>query len=88
VPSGPTLGASPRACRRRAGLVGLFFGLRASSSAVFSAVAGELSARRSLQQAGRAGLGATLGLALGLAAKVALAGSMLAVFAFDRFVWG
>jgi len=83
-------GASPRAIAGAAlgGLVGLFFGLPGLVVGPFAgAVAGELSARRSLQQAGRAGLGATLGLALGLAAKVALAGSMLAVFAFDRFVW-
>ena len=83
-------GASPRAIAGAAvgGLVGIFFGLPGLVVGPFlGAVAGELSTRRSLQQAGRAGIGATLGLAIGLAAKITLAVSMLAVFAFDRFVW-
>lgn len=83
-------GASPRAIAGAAvgGVVGLFFGLPGLVVGPFlGAVAGELSARRSLEQAGRAGIGATLGLAIGLAAKIALAVAMLAVFAFDRFVW-
>ena len=50
------------------------------------AVVGELSARRSLEEAGRAGLGATIGLALGAAAKLALGFSMLGIFAVVRFL--
>jgi hypothetical protein len=83
-------GASPRAVAGAAigGLVGLFFGLPGLVLGPFAgAVAGELSAARDLRQAGRAGVGATLGLALGVAAKLALATTMLGVFAFDRFVW-
>ena len=69
-------------------LLGLFFGLPGILLGPFAgAVAGELLTRRSARAAGRAGVGATLGLALGLAAKLALGVSMLAVFAFDRFVW-
>ena len=83
-------GASPRAALGAAlgGLVGLFFGLPGLVVGPFlGAVAGELTARRSLGEAGRAGVGATLGLAVGLAARIALGFSMLAVFAFDRFGW-
>ena len=50
------------------------------------AVLGELSARRSLGQAGVAGIGATLGLVLGIAVKLALAGAMVGVYLFARFV--
>jgi hypothetical protein len=46
---------------------------------------GELSDRRGPRDAARAGLGATLGLALGAAAKLALAFSMLGIFAYYRF---
>jgi len=83
-------GASPRAALGAAlgGLIGIFFGLPGLVVGPFlGAVAGELTARRSLGEAGRAGVGATIGLAVGLAARMALAFSMLAVFAFDRFVW-
>jgi hypothetical protein len=83
-------GASGRAVAGAAigSLIGLFFGLPGLVVGPFlGAVAGELSAARDLRQAGRAGVGATLGLALGLAAKLALGVSMLAVFAFDRFMW-
>src|SRR5262245_24093846 len=79
-------GASPRAVMGAAlgGLVGIFFGLPGIVVGPFlGAVAGELTARRSLGEAGRAGIGATLGLAIGLAARIALGISMLAVFAFD-----
>jgi uncharacterized protein YqgC (DUF456 family) len=80
-------GASPRAALGAAvgGLVGLFFGLPGLLVGPFlGAVAGELTARRSLGDAGRAGIGATLGLAIGLAARLALGVSMLAIFAFQR----
>jgi uncharacterized protein YqgC (DUF456 family) len=50
------------------------------------AVLGELSAQRNLQDAGRAGIGATLGLVLGVAAKLALGFAMVGVFLVARFV--
>jgi uncharacterized protein YqgC (DUF456 family) len=83
-------GASPRAALGAAlgGLVGIFFGLPGLVVGPFlGAVAGELTARRSLGEAGRAGIGATLGLAIGLAARIVLGFSMLVVYGFDRFVW-
>jgi uncharacterized protein YqgC (DUF456 family) len=67
--------------------VGIFFGLPGILLGPFvGAVLGELSARRTLTQAGRAGIGATIGLILGTAAKFALAFSMLGVFAVVRFM--
>lgn len=68
-------------------LVGLFFGLPGILLGPFlGAVIGELTAQRGLRDAGRAGMGATLGLVLGMAAKLAIAFSMLGVFALARFV--
>jgi uncharacterized protein YqgC (DUF456 family) len=68
-------------------LVGLFFGLPGILLGPFvGAVIGELSARRGLHDATRAGIGATIGLALGVAAKLALAFSMLGIFAAARFL--
>ncbi|AHK80398.1 membrane protein [Ectothiorhodospira haloalkaliphila] len=62
-------------------VVGLFFGLIGLLLGPFiGAVLGELSARRDLLAAGRAGWGATLGLILGTAAKVALGLAMVALF--------
>lgn len=84
-------GASSRAIVGAAlgGLVGLLFGLAGVLLGPFvGAVLGELSTRRGLADAGRAGIGATLGLAVGLALKIALAVSMLALFLVDRFFWG
>ena len=49
------------------------------------AVIGELSAKRGLHAATRAGIGTTIGLALGAAAKLTLAFSMLGIFAVARF---
>lgn len=67
-------------------LVGLFFGLPGILlGPFFGAVLGELSARRSLEEAGRAGIGASLGLAIGAAAKIALSLSMIGLFLFIRF---
>jgi len=67
-------------------LVGLFFGVPGILLGPFAgAVIGELSARRSLGEAGRAGIGATIGLALGAAAKLALALSMIGYFLVLRF---
>ncbi len=69
-------------------IIGLFFGLLGVVLGPFvGAVAGELTAWRSLQAAGRAGLGATMGLAIGAAAKLAVAISMVGVFVVVR-VWG
>lgn len=82
-------GASKRAVIGAAlgGLVGLFFGLPGILLGPFiGAVVGELTAQRALRDAGRAGFGATLGLAFGLAAKMALAISMLGVFALARWL--
>jgi hypothetical protein len=68
------------------GIVGLFFGIPGILIGPFvGAVIGELSTRRDLQAATRAGIGATIGLALGVAAKLALAFSMVGVFAVSRF---
>jgi len=81
-------GASKRAVVGAAigGLVGLFFGLPGVLIGPFAgAVIGELSAQRGLEAATRAGIGATIGLALGAAAKLALACSMLGIFAVARF---
>lgn len=67
-------------------LVGLFLGLAGMLlGPLVGAVLGELSARRSLGEAGRAGLGTALGLAIGAALKIALALSMLGVYAVARF---
>lgn len=67
-------------------LVGLFFGLPGVLLGPFvGAVIGELSGQRGLHAATRAGIGATIGLALGVAAKLALAFSMMGIFAVLRF---
>ena len=67
-------------------LGGVFFGLIGVVVGPFvGAVVGELSVRRDLGGAGRAGVGATLGLAIGVAAKLALGLSMIGVFAVARF---
>lgn len=68
-------------------ILGIFFGLPGLLIGPFvGAAIGEFSSRQSLGAAGRAGVGATLGLVLGVAAKLALAFSMLAVFAAARFM--
>ncbi|AHE97595.1 DUF456 domain-containing protein [Thioalkalivibrio paradoxus] len=82
-------GASPRSVAGAAigAVVGLFFGLAGLLLGPFiGAVLGELSARRDLLAAGRAGWGATIGLVLGTAAKVALGFMMLALFLTVRFL--
>jgi len=67
-------------------VVGLFFGIPGVLLGPFiGAVLGELSTRRDLKSAGRAGIGATIGLALGVAAKLALAFSMVGIFLVVRF---
>ena len=83
-------GASKRAVVGAAvgALVGLiFFNLPGILLGPFiGAVIGELTAQRELRDAGRAGVGATLGLALGVAVKLALAFSMLGLFAMARLL--
>ena len=62
------------------GFVGVIFG------PFIGAVIGELSARRDLGQAARAGVGATIGVVLGAALKIALAIAMVGIFAVARFL--
>lgn len=81
-------GASPRAVTGAliGGLVGLFFGIPGVLLGPFiGAVIGELSVRRDVNAATRAGIGASLGLVLAAAAKIALAFTMIGVFAMARF---
>jgi uncharacterized protein len=67
-------------------IIGIFFGFPGILFGPFiGAVIGELSTRRGLQAAARAGLGATIGLVLGAALKIALAFSMIGIFAIARF---
>jgi uncharacterized protein len=64
------------------GIVGLFFGLLGLLLGPFiGAVAGELMARRSIADATRVGLATWIGLLVGTMAKIAVAVSMLGVFA-------
>jgi len=89
-----SLGASRYGASRRAvvgaalgAFAGLFLGLVGVLVGPFvGALLGELSARRSLLDAGRAGFGATLGMILGTAAKLALGFAMIGVFVVMRFV--
>ena len=68
------------------GVAGLFFGLPGVLLGPFvGAVIGELSLRRSLPEAGRAGIGASVGMALGVAAKLALGFGMVGVYLLARF---
>jgi uncharacterized protein len=84
-------GASPRAVTGAAigAVVGVFFGLPGVLLGPFcGAVAGELLTQRHLGKAGRAGIGATVGLVLGTALKLAIAFTMLGIFAIVRFARG
>ncbi len=84
-------GASPRAVTGAVigAVVGIFFGLAGVLLGPFlGAVIGEFSAQRHLGRAGRAGFGATVGIVLGTAAKLALALTMLGIFAIVRFAQG
>lgn len=68
-------------------VVGIFFGLVGILVGPFvGAVLGELTEQDDLQQAGRAGVGATVGLLLGTAAKMALAFAMVGMFLLARFL--
>lgn len=78
------VGASPRAMLGAAlgTVAGLFFGLPGLVLGPFvGAVLGELSVRRDVRQAGRAGVAAWIGFIVGLVAKVAVAFVMLGIFA-------
>ena len=67
-------------------LAGMFLGLLGIIFCPFiGALIGEISARKNLQDATRAGIGATIGLALGAALKIALALSMIGIFIGARF---
>jgi uncharacterized protein len=67
-------------------IVGIFLGFPGVLFGPFiGAAIGELSARRNLEEAARAGFGATIGLVVGVALKVALALSMIGIFAVARF---
>jgi hypothetical protein len=82
-------GASPRAIAGAAlgTVAGLFFGLPGILLGPFlGAVAGELTARRHLPSAARAGAGAFLGLLLATAGKLALGFAMLGLFLLVRFL--
>ncbi|QKT03380.1 DUF456 domain-containing protein [Ectothiorhodospiraceae bacterium 2226] len=82
-------GASGRAMMGAAvgALVGLFFGLPGVLIGPFvGAVIGELSMRRPIGSAGRAGVGAWLGMAIGAAVKLALGFVMIGVFLVVRFL--
>jgi len=81
-------GASGRAVIGAAlgAVVGIFFGIPGVLLGPFvGAVLGELSLRRDLNAASRAGVGATLGLVLGAAAKLALGLAMIGTYALMRF---
>lgn len=84
-------GASPRAVLGAVlgGVVGIFFGPIGLILGPFvGAVLGELSLRRSLEAAQRAGFGASLGFLLGGFVKLALAFLMIGIFAAVRFASG
>ena len=67
--------------------VGLFFGLPGLLIGPFvGAVAAEALVSKNLQRATRAGLGASLGMLFGAIAKIALAFTMLGVFALALLV--
>ncbi len=74
---GATLGA----------IIGIFFGIPGVLFGPFvGAVTGELLVQRNLLAVSKAGVGASLGLIIGTAAKLALAFSMLGIFAVARFI--
>ena len=67
-------------------IAGVFLGFPGVIFGPFiGAVIGELSARRGLPEAARAGLGAVIGLVLGAALKIALAFAMIGIFIVARF---
>lgn len=83
------VGASPKAVSGAAlgTVVGMFFGLPGLILGPFvGAVLGELSARRSLEQATVAGAATWIGLLLGTLAKLALIFAMIGVFIAAYFL--
>lgn len=81
-------GASPRAMIGAGvgAVAGLFFGLPGVLLGPFlGACLGEMTAVNDLRMAGRAGFGATVGLVVGAALKIAIAFTMLGIYAFMRF---
>lgn len=81
-------GASPRAMVGAGigGVVGLFFGLvGVLLGPLIGACIGQLTTVPDLLAAGRAGLGAALGLVFGAALKMAVAFTMVGIFALARF---
>jgi uncharacterized protein YqgC (DUF456 family) len=83
------LGATRRAAAGAAlgAIAGVFFGLVGLVVGPFvGAVAGELTVRRDLRAAGRAGLAAWVGFLVGTVAKIALAFAMVGIFLTAWFV--
>lgn len=77
------LGATKRAMAGAAigAVAGLFFGIPGLILGPFAgAVIGELTSRRSIRDAGRAGAAAWVGFLLGTVAKIALAFAMVGIF--------
>jgi uncharacterized protein YqgC (DUF456 family) len=67
--------------------IGVFFGLAGILLGPFvGAVAGELLARRSVAQAGRAGVAAWIGFVVGTLGKLAILGAMVGVFVVKRLL--
>ncbi|MDD2898380.1 MAG: DUF456 domain-containing protein [Desulfuromonadaceae bacterium] len=67
------------------GIAGLFLGIPGILIGPFvGAVLGELSLRRTLDEAGRAGLGTVVGLALGVAGKLVIGIGMIGYFLLMR----
>lgn len=68
-------------------IVGIFFGLPGLIAGPFlGAVLGELSVRRDLQGAARAGYGAFIGLMIATAGKLALGFTMIGLYLLVRFL--
>ena len=83
------LGASRRAMAGAAirTVLGLFLGLPGLIIGPFvGAVAGELTAHRDWQRAGKAGVAAWIGFAIGTAVKVGIAFAMIGIFAAAYFL--
>lgn len=83
------LGGSSRAMAGAAlgGIVGLFLGVPGILLGPFiGAVIGELSLRRSLDEASRAGFGTVVGMAIGVAGKLAIGIAMIGLFLVLRFI--
>jgi uncharacterized protein YqgC (DUF456 family) len=67
-------------------VVGLFMGIVGIIVGPFiGAVIGELSAKRTLSDAGYAGVGTTLGLVAGIAVKLLIGVAMIVIFLVVRF---